>query len=164
MLYQKIQENIINLKNLDKILINLNEIDYKKKHIELKGFYEEILSKFNQKLEDEQIKSQLERSNLIDDFINLIQTCILFESKLIDNNNFLKNILITDDGNVYRTANVMARMIGYDLNHDEIFLEFDNYEYQSKIPFNKGIVGELAGILKKYLEKELIKYKRKELK
>ena len=69
-----------------------------------------------------------------------------------------------DDGNVYRTANVMARMIGYDLNHDEIFLELDNYEYQSKIPFNKGIVGELAGILKKHLEEELIKYKRKESK
>lgn len=68
------------------------------------------------------------------------------------------------DGNVYRTANVMARMIGYDLNHDEIFLELDNYEYWSKIPFNKGIVGELAGILKKHLEEELSKYKRKELK
>lgn len=66
-----------------------------------------------------------------------------------------------DDGNVYRTANVMARMIGYDLNHDEIFLELDNYEYQSKIPFNKGIVGKLAGILKKHLEKELIEYKKK---
>lgn len=68
------------------------------------------------------------------------------------------------DGNVYRTANVMARMIGYDLNNDEIFLELDNYEFQSKIPFNKGIVGELAGILKKHLEKELSKYKRKESK
>lgn len=109
------QENIINLKNLDKILINLNEIDYKKKHIELKGFYEEILSKFNQKLEDEQIKSQLERSNLIDDFINLIQTCILFESKLIDNNNFLKNILITDDGNVYRPK--PEKMIDVNINN-----------------------------------------------
>lgn len=65
-----------------------------------------------------------------------------------------------DDGNVYRTANVMARMIGYDLNHDEIFLELDNYEYQSKIPFNKGIVAELAGILEKYLKEELIEYKK----
>lgn len=108
------QENIINLKNLDKILINLNEIDYKKKHIELKGFYEEILSKFNQELKDEQIKSQLERSNLIDDFINLIQTCILFESKLIDNNKFLKNILTTDDGNVYRPK--LEHMIDVNIN------------------------------------------------
>lgn len=66
-----------------------------------------------------------------------------------------------DDGNVYRTVIVMSRMIGYDLNHDEIFLEFDNYEYQSKIPFNKGIVGELAGILEKYLKEELIEYEKK---
>ena len=65
-----------------------------------------------------------------------------------------------DDGNVYRIANVMARMIGYDLNHDEIFLELDNYEYQSKIPFNKGIVAELAGILENYLKEELIEYKK----
>ena len=65
-----------------------------------------------------------------------------------------------DDGNVYRTANVMTRMIGYDLNHDEIFLDLDNYEYQSKIPFNKGIVGELAGILENYLKEELIEYKK----
>ena len=42
----------------------------------------------------------------------------------------------------------MARMIGYDLNHDEIFLEFDNYEYQSKILF-KGIVAELVQMLEK---------------
>ena len=34
----------------------------------------------------------------------------------------------------------MARMIGYDLNHDEIFLELDNYEYQSKIPFIKVLL------------------------
>ena len=69
-----------------------------------------------------------------------------------------------DDGNVYRTANVMTRMIGYDLNHDEIFLEFDNYEFQAKIPFKKGIVGELAGILENHLKEELSKYKRKESK
>ena len=67
---------------------------------------------------------------------------------------------VADDGNVYGTANVMARMIGYDLNHDEIFLELDNYEYQSKIPFKKGIVAELAGILKKHLEEELIECKK----
>lgn len=64
------------------------------------------------------------------------------------------------DNNVYRTANIMARMIGYDLNHDEIFLELDNYEYQSEIPFNKGIVAELAGILEKHLKEELIEYKK----
>lgn len=52
-------------------------------------------------------------------------------------------------------------MIGYDLNHDEIFLECDNYEYQSKIPFNKGIVAELVKILEKYLEEELIEYQKK---
>lgn len=47
----------------------------------------------------------------------------------------------------------MARMIGYDLNHDEIFLELDNYEYQSKIPFIKVLLENWQGFWRSILKK-----------
>lgn len=114
--YRRYYKSLINLKNLNKILINLDGADIEK-HIQFKNFYNQIKKELFESSTNKEIEKLILTDNVLNDFNTLLDTCIYMEDELSKNNNIFKNILETDDGNVYRPIkNYMIEVVNKTLN------------------------------------------------
>ncbi len=116
--YRIYYKSLINLKNLNKILINLDGAD-KEKHIQFKNFYIQIKKELFVNNTNNEIKQLLLTDNILSSFSKLLDTCIYMEEELSKNNNIFKDIIVTDDGNVYRAIeNYMIYVVDQKLNKE----------------------------------------------
>lgn len=115
-------ENIITLVNLKNVLdnmvdfihnekainkiISLNETDIERKHKDLRDFYKDIQTEFNDKLNDKSITDQFKDNDYLNYFSRLIDSLVKLENNLYNGESNLFEILETKDGNLFRLNNI----------------------------------------------------------
>lgn len=111
-------ENVISLRRLKNViktfveftytdqfqykLLNLNQIDFRKKHKELLDFYKEIQKEFKQRILDKSIVEQFRKNNFLLDFSELLNALIIFEKRAYNNIQSIEDILEIVDENYFR--------------------------------------------------------------
>lgn len=111
-------ENIITLTNLKNVLedmvdfihnekainkiLSLNEIDIIKKHRDLRDFYKEIQTEFEEKIKDKSILNQFRNNNYLIYFSNLIASLVKLEDDLYNGDSPILKFLETKDGNTFK--------------------------------------------------------------
>lgn len=96
---------IHNEKAINKI-ISLNETDIERKHKDLRDFYKEIQTEFNDKLNDKSITDQFKDNDYLNYFSRLIDSLVKLENNLYNGESNLFEILETKDGNLFRLNNI----------------------------------------------------------
>ena len=147
-------ENIITLTNLKNVLedmvdfihnekainkiLSLNEIDIVKKHRDLRDFYKEIQTEFEEKIKYNSILNQFRNNNYLIYFSNLIASLVKLEDDLYNGDSPILKFLETKDGNTFKLKKNFLNRVMEDVDTEANLLLnnlgiFRRSYYKSKI-------------------------------